>query len=94
MPAVKNIPWRLTLAAAISVLLLAPAAAQMPIPGINLAPEAKRPLTNEEQEKVKAREDAYKESLKKIPDKQNTKVDPWSNMRATPPASSEAKHRQ
>ena len=92
MHAVKNLLWGAILATALGTVLPAPAAAQSPMPGINLAPEEKRPMTNEEQEKAKAREEAYKESLKKIPDKENTKVDPWSNMRGTP--SSEAQHRQ
>jgi hypothetical protein len=72
---------------AISALLIGAASAQFPMPGISLNPGADRPpLTKEEAEKKQAREDAYRETLKKIPNKENKKpVDPWDNMRSATP---------
>ncbi len=91
---VRTTAWRLVQAAAVGAFLIGPASAQMP--GINLVPSTgKQPLTSEEAEKQKAREDAYKESLKKIPDQNTNKpADPWANMRASPPPSSAAKRQQ
>jgi hypothetical protein len=93
-----NTLWRLMQAAAISALLMGTASAQIPMPGITLNPDGSsdsRPLTKEEQEKKQAREDAYKSALKKIPNKDDAKpVDPWANMRPSPPASSNTKRGQ
>jgi hypothetical protein len=80
---IRNIPWRLI------------KAAQIPMPGITLTPGGEsRPMTSEELEKQRAREEAYKATLQKIPDKENTKTDPWANMRGSPPASSETKRQR
>jgi hypothetical protein len=69
------------------------ASAQMPVPGINLAPNPDRPpLTPEEQQKQQAREEAYKSALQKIPNKDDKKrADPWANMRAEPPTAPKTK---
>jgi hypothetical protein len=66
--------------AAAIVLLTAPAYAQAP--KMNLIPEMSS-KTPEEKEADEARDKAYKESLKKIPDVKNT--DPWGNVRSDAP---------
>jgi hypothetical protein len=68
-------------AAVLIALLTGPAYAQMP--NINLAPEVKS-MTPEEREAEAARDKAYKESLKKIPDAKGPS-DPWGNVRADQP---------
>ena len=65
-------------AAAVIVLLAGPAYAQSP--NINLVPELKS-RTPEEKEADAARDKAYKESLKKIPDAKGSS-DPWGNVRS------------
>ena len=70
---------RMLSAAAVVVLLTAPAYAQTP--NINLIPE----LTSrspEEKEADAIREKAYKDSLKKIPDAKASS-DPWGTVRST-----------
>jgi hypothetical protein len=64
--------------AAVIALLTGPAYAQMP--NINLIPELAS-KTSEEKEVDEARDKAYKESLRKIP---NAKLsaDPWGNVRS------------
>jgi hypothetical protein len=62
--------------------LSAPAYAQTP--NMNLMPELAS-KTPEEKEADAAREKAYRESLKKIPDAK-TSNDPWGNVRAAEPA--------
>jgi len=76
--------------AAAVVLLTGPAYAQMP--KMNLVPELTS-KTPEEKEAEEARDKAYKESLKKIPDAKNT--DPWGNVRSgdAPKAAAQAKPR-
>jgi hypothetical protein len=66
-------------AAAVAMMLTAPAYAQMQTPNINLMPEfqSKSP---EEKEQDAIKEKAYKESLKKIPDAK-TSADPWGGVR-------------
>jgi hypothetical protein len=64
--------------AAAIVLLTGPAYAQAPT--INMLPEMVS-KTPEEKEADEARDKAYKESLKKIPDAK-TSTDPWGNVRA------------
>jgi len=78
--------------AAIVVLLTGPAYAQA-LPNLNLLPELQS-KTPEEKEAEAARDKAYKESLKKIPDAK-TSSDPWGNVRGgdTPKASAPAKPR-
>ena len=65
-------------AAAVIVLLTAPAYAQTP--NINLIPELSS-KTAEEKEADAVRDKAYKESLKKIPDAKGSS-DPWGNVRS------------
>jgi len=64
--------------AAVIALLAAPAYAQTP--QINLIPEIKH-KSPEEKEADAAREKAYRESLKKIPDAKASS-DPWGNVRS------------
>ena len=66
-------------AAAVIALLAVPAYAQTP--NINLIPELQS-KTPEEKEAEAARDKAYKESLKKIPDAK-TSSDPWGAVRST-----------
>ena len=81
---------RLAVAAAIALLavpasmvLVRPAHAQMP--NINLIPELQS-KTPEEKEQDAARDKAYKDSLRKIPDAKGSS-DPWGSVRADPPKS-------
>ena len=80
---------RMLSAAAVMVLLTAPAYAQMP--NINMMPEfqSKSP---EEKEQDAVRDKAYKDFLKKIPDAK-TSSDPWGTVRSadTPKAAAPAK---
>jgi hypothetical protein len=80
-------------AAAVVALLTGPAYAQMATPNINLIPELVS-KTPEEKEAEAARDKAYRESLKKIPDAK-TSSDPWGNVRSvdTPKTSAPAKPR-
>jgi hypothetical protein len=80
-------------AAVIVVLLAGPAYAQMATPNINLIPELQS-KTPEEKEAEAARDKAYRESLKKIPDAK-VSSDPWGNVRSTetPKTSAPAKPR-
>lgn len=79
--------------AAVFALLAGPAYAQMP--NINLLQDGPS-KTDEEKAADAARDKAYKETLKKIPDAKGSN-DPWGSMRsdppkaATPKASSSAK---
>jgi hypothetical protein len=65
-------------AAAVIALLAVPAYAQTP--NINLIPELQS-KTPEEKEAEAARDKAYKESLRKIPDAK-VSSDPWGNVRS------------
>ena len=65
-------------AAAVIVLLTAPAYAQTP--NINLIPELQS-KSPEEKEQEAIRDKAYKESLRKIPDAK-TSSDPWGTVRS------------
>jgi hypothetical protein len=65
-------------AVAVIALLAVPAYAQAP--NINLIPELQS-KTPEEKEAEAARDKAYKESLKKIPDAK-VSSDPWGNVRS------------
>ena len=78
-------------AAAVIALLTGPAYAQTP--QINLIPEI-RSKSPEEKEVDAARDKAYRESLKKIPDAKASS-DPWGNVRGaeTPKTSAPAKPR-
>jgi hypothetical protein len=65
--------------AAVIVFLTGPAYAQMSTPNINLMPELQS-KTPEEKEAEAARDKAYKESLRKIPDAK-VSSDPWGSVR-------------
>jgi hypothetical protein len=69
---------RMLSVAAVMVLLMAPAYAQTP--NINLIPEFQA-KTPEEKEAEAARDKAYKDSLKKIPDAKASS-DPWGAVRS------------
>jgi hypothetical protein len=66
--------------AAVIMLLASPAFAQ--IPQMNLLLDNKPPKTQEEKDAEAARDKAYKDSLKKIPDVK-APSDPWGNVRST-----------
>jgi hypothetical protein len=68
-------------ATAVIALLLGPAYAQAP--QVNLMPDTPS-KTPEEREADQARDKAYKESLKKIPDAK-APSDPWGTVRSDPP---------
>jgi hypothetical protein len=70
---------RILLIAAAIALLTGPVRAQTP--NINLIPELAS-KTPEEKEADEAREKAYKDSLRKIPDAKAAS-DPWGNVRST-----------
>jgi hypothetical protein len=59
--------------------------------GINLMTDFKRPLTSEEIERQKAIDQAYKDSINKIPDQKGSS-DPWGNVRASAPAKPAKSH--
>lgn len=73
--------------AAVIALVTAPAYAQMP--KMNLIPELAS-KTQEEKDADDARDKAYRESLKKIPDAKTT-ADPWGTVRADVPPKAPAK---
>jgi hypothetical protein len=70
-------------------LLTGPAYAQAP--SINLIPETIS-RTPEQKEADEARDQAYRESLKKIPDAK-VSADPWGNVRTDTPKAATAKPR-
>ena len=70
---------RMLSAAAVLVLLTAPAYAQTP--NINLVPELQS-KSPEEREQDAIKERAYKESLRKIPDAKGSS-DPWGAVRSS-----------
>jgi hypothetical protein len=69
------------IAAAIA-LLASPAFAQSGTPSLNLLMDNKPAKTQEEKDAEAARDKAYKESLRKIPDAK-APADPWGNVRST-----------
>ena len=79
--------FRTAMLAAGVIALAAPASAQAP--NINLMPEL-HSKTPEEKEAEAAREKAYRESLKKIPDAKGAS-DPWGAVRAEPAKPAAAK---
>jgi beta-lactam-binding protein with PASTA domain len=87
----RDLGARVVVAAAMIALLAGPAFAQMP--NINLIPEVVS-KTQDEKDAEAARDKAYKESLRKIPDAK-TSTDPWGNVRTTdaPKTSAPAKPR-
>ena len=75
---------RIVGAAAALALLTGVAAAQLPMPGIDISPgRTSRPLTPEEKEKQKEIDDKYKATMQAIPEKKGP-VDPWGNIRQAP----------
>ena len=68
-------------AAAVTAVLVGSAAAQFPMPSVNLEQEKVR--TPQEIEHDKAIDRAYQSATKKIPDKQSAN-DPWSDVRSAP----------
>jgi hypothetical protein len=66
--------------------LIGPAYAQAP--HVNLMPEVAS-KTQEEKDADEARDKAYRESLKKIPDAK-VSADPWGNVRTDPPKAAAA----
>lgn len=80
---------RTFLLAIMLTIIAVPALAQLPgATGIPL--NQSKPVSPEEQEKRRATEDAYKRTLKQIPDAKP--LDPWGNMRGNDtPANGQAK---
>ena len=74
-------------ATAVIALLLGPAYAQAP--HVNMMPETPS-KTPEQREADEARDKAYKESLKKIPDAKVSN-DPWGSVRSDAPKAAPAK---
>jgi hypothetical protein len=81
---------RILAAAAVVALLTVPAYAQMP--KMNLLQDNSGPKTPEQKAAEEARDKAYQDSLKKIPDAK-VSTDPWGNVRSTdnPKGSASAK---
>jgi hypothetical protein len=77
--------------AAVIVFLTGPAYAQNTTPNVNLIPELQS-KTPEEKEAEEARDKAYKESLRKIPDAK-VSSDPWGSVRGAEAPKAPAKPR-
>jgi hypothetical protein len=77
----------LRIAATVALLTL-PAYARAQMPDINLIPETAS-KTPEEKEQDAAKDKAYRESLKKIPDAK-TSSDPWGGVRSDTPKAAPA----
>jgi hypothetical protein len=74
---------------AFALLAAQPAAAQ-----VNLLGTMEKPVTSEDVERKKAQEQAYRESLKKIPE-QKAANDPWGDVRnAETPARSRTQQKR
>jgi len=71
---------RVLCVAAVALLVASPAVAQ--IPQLNLLQDNRPAKTQEEKDAEAARDKAYKDSLKKIPDAKPP-ADPWGNVRST-----------
>ena len=82
----KVLGGRILGAAAVVAWLASPAHAQ--IPAINLTPD-KPSKSQEEKDYDAARDKAYKESLKKIPDAK-APADPWGSVRSVDTAKTSA----
>jgi hypothetical protein len=83
----RDYPMRTLLVAALLTAIATPAAhAQMPGTGIPLNQE--KEVSPEMREKRRATEDAYKSTMKGIPDAKP--VDPWGTMRSTDTSSGSA----
>ena len=76
--------WSAVLVLPAAIMLVAsPALAQ--IPPLNLLQDTKPPKSQEERDAESARDKAYKDSLKKIPDAKQP-ADPWGGVRSDAPA--------
>jgi hypothetical protein len=87
--------WKLAQVTAISALLSGTAFAQRAVDQPSVSSQAASelptiPVIPQDPIAKRARENAYRSALQKIPDK-NTKTDPWANIRENPAASSAAK---
>jgi hypothetical protein len=76
---------KVILAGALIVLVVGPAAAQFPMPGISLG-KGQKQLTPEEAAKQRALDEAYQAATKKIPAKKQAD-DPWGDIRSLPSSS-------
>jgi hypothetical protein len=68
--------------AAVIALLASPAFAQTGTPSLNLLMDNKPAKSQEEKDAEAARDKAYQDSLKKIPDAK-APADPWGTVRST-----------
>jgi hypothetical protein len=92
MKVVRVVAALAVLAAPVSVWLARPAFAQMP--QINLLQDNTPDLTPEQKAAREARQKAYQESLRKIPDAKASN-DPWSSVRTVPqPSAARSRHRR
>jgi hypothetical protein len=82
---------KLICAGAFTAALTGTAAAQFPMPSVNLEQDKQR--TPDQIEKDRQLDKAYQSATKKIPD-QSVSNDPWSGVRPTPPAAPEKKKQQ
>jgi hypothetical protein len=90
MPMASNILSKLVQAAAITVLLMGTAAAQVPM---SLPLGETKHYTPEEIERQKAIDRAYKAATDKIPEKK-TSNDPWATVRPAPDPPKVSKNKQ
>ena len=87
----RGMVWKLIQAGAIIACLSGAASAQVMFSPFK-AQENKRPPTQEEIDRQRALDNAYKSATTKIPEK---KVDdPWATVRPTPPVSPQGKKQQ
>jgi hypothetical protein len=75
----QGVIMRIILAAFAVALLVGPAASQ----GMNLLDGNERKKTQEDADKEKAIEDAYKSTMKKLPDQKKATNDPWADVRGS-----------
>ncbi|RAI42223.1 hypothetical protein [Rhodoplanes roseus] len=82
--------FTLSVGAAVALTLAgAPALAQIATPSLDIGGSTKK-LTSEEVERQKAIDEAYRRTVKEIPDKPTT-VDPWGTVRQAPSSGTAAK---
>jgi hypothetical protein len=82
---------RIALATFAIALLIGPAVAQ--IGGMNLLDEYDRKKSQEEIDKEKAAEEAYKSAMKKVPDQKKATNDPWADVRGVSESKSQKQTR-
>ncbi len=78
------------LCAAMIVVLTAPGRTQ----GINMISPQSKIITQEEVDAEAARNKAYQSAIKKMPEQNTKKNDPWGNVRAGGAAQTDQKHSQ